>query len=251
MQPKARSWMHVPIKQGEGIPIFYTCGDEHSPHSALILIHEVWGLNDHIKDIAERLCREGFEVIAPDLIEGTELEKVVKPELAEVMFDQHRRPKYQTQIRAMMAPLSSPEFALATTEKLQACFNYLSSKPAVSKIGVIGFCLGGTYAYSMAVSQPGLSAAVAFYGHADYSQKQLAQINCPVLAFYGENDHNLVDKLPELEVKMKRAKRHFTYKIYPDAGHAFFNDTNQLTYNQKAAKDAWRRALAFLRANLQ
>ena len=90
-----------------------------------------------------------------------------------------------------------------------------------------------------------------FYGHADHTDNELAQIKSPILAFYGDQDTALTEKLPALTQMMKKAGVDFTYKIYPGAKHAFFNDTNPITYDQAAAKDAWQLALNFLNKHLR
>jgi carboxymethylenebutenolidase len=242
-----RALMHIPFKD-KGIPIYITCKDNDLP--AVILIHEVWGLNDHIKSIAERLCEEGFMVLAPDLLAHTEMEKVLNPSLQKVIFDEKEKLKHQTEIRAMWTPLKSPDFAKETIVKLQVCFDYLNSQNGSNKVGVLGFCFGGTYSFNLAVSEPALACAVPFYGHFDHSDEELDEIGCPILAFYGERDTNLIDSLPVLEKRMKKAGKDFTHKIYRGCGHAFFNDTNPLTYNKQAAEDSWQKAIKFLNNHL-
>jgi carboxymethylenebutenolidase len=241
------SMMTIPY-QDKGIPVYITCKDEKRP--AIILIHEVWGLNDHIKSIADRLCQAGYMVLVPDLIADTAMEEVLDPSLQKVLFDEKEKLKHQTEIRQMWTPLKSPEFAKETIAKLQTCFDYLLSQDNIGKIGVVGFCFGGTYAFNLAINQPELAAAVPFYGHFDHDDNELSRIMCPVLAFYGEKDMSLVEQLPELDKHMKNAKKEFKYKVYPNCGHAFFNSTNPLTYNEHAAQDSWTHSLKFLKRHL-
>jgi carboxymethylenebutenolidase len=240
--------MHIPFKDS-GIPVYITCKDENRP--AVILIHEVWGLNDHIKSIADRFCGEGYMALAPDLLAGTDMEEVLDPGLQKVIFDKKKRLQHQTEIRRMWTPLKSPEFAKSTVEKLRICFQYLMAHQGVDKVAVVGFCFGGTYSFNLAIAEPELTAAVPFYGHFDHSDEELEMIEAPIMAFYGEKDTNLVDKLPELEQRMKKAGKDFTYKVYPNCGHAFFNDTNDLTYNPQAAEDSWKLTLEFLNKHLR
>ncbi|HUD10187.1 MAG TPA: dienelactone hydrolase family protein [Candidatus Saccharimonadales bacterium] len=244
-----KTMIQVPF-QGKTVSAYYVASEGNDVRPAVILIHEVWGLADHIKSVAERLNGEGFTVLAPDLLSNTELEPLITPELVSDMMDSDKRATRQVEMRAAMAPLSSPAFAEATVEKLQACYEFLHTKPGVGKIGVIGFCFGGTYSFALAAHEPELAAAVPFYGHCHSSVDELAKVKCPILAFYGEQDHNLIDALPELEANMKQAGVNFVDKIYKDTGHAFFNDQNKATYNEVAAKDAWPRAISFLRSHL-
>ena len=240
----------IPYKKGD-IPAYQTCQNDGQPHPALILIHEVWGLTNHVKGIADRLCAEGYEVIAPDLIAGTELESLITPELQKALFIPEERAKRQVEIRAMMAPLGSPTFAATVTEKLEACFEYLKQEPDITKIGAIGFCFGGTYSFGLAAQQPGISASVPFYGHGEQYTKDFGNITCPVLAIYGATDEGVNQHIPEIEAKMKSAGKNFTSKIYPGVGHAFFNETNPVTYNKAIADQAWKLSLEFLNKNLK
>lgn len=242
------------IKVSDGIndeiPAYFA--PSKSPNSpAIILIHEVWGLTEHIKDIARRFAEAGYNVLAPDLLSGTEVASLLTPELIKDISDPKKRAERQVELRAIMAPISSPEFSAETTKKLNICFRFLSHEHTISKIGSVGYCFGGTYTFALAVSQPKLAAAVAYYGHCDCTQDQINKINCPVLAFYGENDSRLIDKLPELQAEMKAGGKDFAYKVYEKTGHAFFNDTNPATYNAKAAKNSWEMTLQFLEINLK
>lgn len=245
MDIEAHAMITIP-NDGAAIPAYLSAKPGQAVRPGLILIHEVWGLTDHIKDVANRLCDQGYEVVAPDLLAGTDAAEVVKPELAKAMFDPEQRAKHQVELRAMMTPFGSPNFATETTAKLKHCFDYLDKKLYITEIGVIGFCFGGTYSFNLAINQPGLDAAVAFYGHADHADQEIAKINCPILAFYGDQDTNLTDKLPQLKSQMEKAGKDFKFKVYPGAKHAFFNNTNSLTYNAAAAQDSWQQTLKFL-----
>ncbi len=220
----------------------------------LIVIHEIWGLTSHIKSVADRFSQEGYLVLAPDLVTETDIEKVSTSELQRDLFspDEAVRSTAQPKLRQLLTPTQSPDFAPKTVNRLKQCFEELYDNPLTQKkVGVIGFCFGGTYSFSIAIEEPRLKAAIPFYGHgAEHSVEKLRKINCPVLAFYGEKDERLMASLPELEEKMHEAGVDFTAQVYTDCGHAFFNDTNPHTYNPKAAADAWSKTLEFLATNL-
>lgn len=221
------------------------------PTGGLIVIHEVWGLVDHTRDVADRFAAEGYLVLAPDLLSGTGMTPELATELQSTLFDPEQRSKAQPKLREVMAPLHAPGFAERTVASLQACFEHLHAVPELGgRVAVTGFCFGGTYSFSLATREPRLRAAVPFYGHADLPLEQLRNIGCPVLAFYGEKDAALVDRLPELERLMDEAGVDFTPVVYPGTGHAFFNDTNAWTYDGVASEDAWQRTLGFLAKNL-
>lgn len=236
------------------VPAGYTdggAGEAAGIRGALIVVHEVWGLVDHTKDVADRFAAEGYLVLAPDLLAEQGPDPELAAELQDKLLDPQTRSQIQPKLREAMAPLRAPGFAEKTLVNMRASFDYLTQIPAVGgRIGVTGFCFGGTYSFSLAVHEPRLRAAVPFYGHTDFSVEQLHGISCPVLAFYGDKDEGLVSKLPELEDSMRDAGVDFTAVVYPGAGHAFFNDTNRRTYREDAAADSWRKTLDFLSANL-
>jgi carboxymethylenebutenolidase len=213
----------------------------------LIVIHEVWGLTDHIKDVADRFGREGYLVIAPNLIHELDIEEHLTPELAKNLFDPEKRNATQPKLRELMAPMQTPEFGRRTAENVKTCFEWLYEEAATNqKVGAIGYCFGGSYSFTLAVQEPKLLAAIPYYGHANFSVEELSNISCPVMAFYGEKDERLVEGLPRLEEDMHEASVDFTVEVYTDAGHAFFNDTNPFAYNEAAANDAWHKTLTFL-----
>jgi carboxymethylenebutenolidase len=233
---------------GKPLPV-YVAEPAGEARGAVIVIHEVWGLTDHIKDICDRVAAEGYVALGPNLFSETNIEEMVSDELAESLFDPERRTAVQPQLRAIMAPIQAPDFAEGATGKLQVCYDYLAEKVG-HNVAVMGFCFGGTYSFQLAMTEPRLKAAVPFYGHAEFGVEQLRHISCPVLAFYGEQDERLVTQLPELKQAMKTAGVDFRPVVYPGCGHAFFNDSNKFAYNAEAAADAWQKTLDFLAANL-
>lgn len=199
---------------------------------AVVVIHENRGLNEHTRDVARRFAAEGFVALAPDLLSragGTG--SMESPD------------KAREAITAL-----APEFALAD---LKAALDYLGQHPRVdaARLGSVGFCWGGARSFLLAVESDKLKAAVVFYGTAP-TPEQIEKVHCPVLGLYGETDERITSKVPEVEAQMKKAGKSYTSMTYVGAGHAFFNDTGQ-NYNAAAAKDAWARSLAFLRANLK
>lgn len=217
----------------------------------IIVIHEVWALNDHTKSVADRFAAEGYVALAPDLLSETDIAEHAA-ELQLDLFNPEKRNEAQPKLRALMAPLQAPGFAEKTLAKLAACFEHLYTKPKVDdKVAINGFCFGGSYSYNMAIKEARLKAAVPFYGHAPMDVDELKQISCPILAFYGEKDEGLINDLPQLKELMEQAGVDYTAQVYPDCGHAFFNDTNPYAYNEAAATDAWQKTLDFLSQHMQ
>lgn len=232
----------------DGTPLnVYEAVPEGEPKGGLIVIEEVWGLTDHIKDIADRYAKEGYYVISPELLSELHIEEHANTLMLD-MFNPEKRNEAQPKVRELMAPINEPGFAEKTVGRLKVVFDYLYAKPEVKQsVSITGFCFGGSYSFALAMVEPRLKAAVPFYGHCDISDPDtLRKIACPIRAFFGEKDERLMAALPALEEAMKEAGVDFEAKAYPDCGHAFFNDTNPYAYNEAAAKDAWQRALEFL-----
>lgn len=215
--------------------------------AAIIVIHEVWGLNDHIKSVADHLASAGYVALAPDLLSIAKVDTSSLQGMQEALFDPEKRNSIQPKLRELMAPIQNPEFGQQTGVRLKACFDYLYALPeARQKVAVTGFCFGGSYSFKLAALEPRLLAAIPYYGHAETDDSVLQQIKCLVLAFYGGEDERLTEQLPDLIKAMDRANVDFSYKVYPSCGHAFFNDTNRFAYNESAAKDSWQRLLSTL-----
>ena len=222
-----------------------------APKGGLVVVHEVWGLVRHTKDVADRFAAEGYVAVAPDLLSGAGGVPDLSGELQEAAFDPQQRSNAQPRLRKHMAPMRSPEYARHAVAALRLCFDHLEGVPGLAgRVAATGFCLGGTYTFSLAVAEPRLRAAVPFYGHAEFKDAELQAISCPVLAFYGAEDSALMEELPGLKRQMQAAGVDFDAVVYPGTGHAFFNDTNKYTYNAGAAADSWERTLAFLDRSL-
>ena len=219
---------------------------------ALIVIHEIWGLVEHTKDVADRFAAEGYLALAPDLLTRVGITAPVGEELLGIMFspDEKVRTEGQPRLREAMSPLRAPEYAGWTVGALTACLDHLAAQPDVGgRLGVTGFCFGGSYSFALAAADSRVRAAVPYYGSPPETA-ELSRISCPVLAFYGDQDANLVDALPGVTTAMAEAGVDFTPVVYENTGHAFFNDTNARTYDAGYAADAWTKTLDFFRAHL-
>jgi carboxymethylenebutenolidase len=175
---------------------------------------------------------------------------MVTPQIQNDLFDPEKRNAIQPKIREAMAPTQQPEYAENTIKILKACVDYLLADEGVNgQVAVLGFCFGGSYSYHLAAHDERIKAAVPFYGQAP-SEEEVTKIMCPILAFIGDQDENLMKSLPKLKEDMQKSGKDFEAVVYPNVGHAFFNDTNARMYNAAAAKDAWDKTLAFLKKNL-
>jgi carboxymethylenebutenolidase len=219
---------------------------------ALIVIQEIWGLVDHIKDVADRYAAEGYLVIAPDILSHGGITPEVGLELIRLRSSasEEERASMQPLMREKMAPVNQPEYGAWAVAALKSVVDYIEAQPDVhGRIGVLGFCFGGSYSFALAAADRRIRGAVPFYG-APPESADLVHLDCPVLALYGEEDERLIDSLPAVTQKMHDAGVQFVSHVYPDAGHAFFNDTNPISYRPEVAADAWARSIEFLRATL-
>jgi len=208
---------------------FLACSDGEAERPGLLVIQEFWGLNDHIKDVTRRLASEGFVALAPDMYDG------------KVTTD-------PTEARQLLTSMDQA----AALQKLHEAVDYLkaNAKVAKEKIGVIGFCMGGFLALNLACHNRNIRVATPFYGRIP-PDSELENLTAPVLYFFGEQDHHLpASDVDRLEQFIKRTGRTGGVVRYPQADHAFFNDTRKEVYREADAKDAWEKALAFLRKYL-
>jgi carboxymethylenebutenolidase len=204
-------------------------------YPAIIVIHENQGLNDHIRDIARRLAKEGFVALAPDYLsrQGGTMKANPKGEgLAKIRE---------------MVPWQT------VAEDAESGFTYLKVLPDVraDKQALIGFCWGGEMTFAAATKIKTLDAAIVFYGRSPSPLDLVKDIRAPVMAHYGEKDEGVNKGIDETVTAMKKYNKVYDYKIYPGAQHAFNNDANPSRYHAEAAKEAWARTLSFLKKNLQ
>ena len=216
------------------------------PRPGVVVIPDVWGLADHTRDVAQRLAREGFAALALDVYRKTGRKSLADPAAA------------MAWIRELSDPL--------VLETVQDGIDALARQPAVAgrEVGLIGFCMGGQYAWLAACRCRGLSAVAPFYGMVRYAAgldpvkkpsaplDAVAELRCPALGLYGEEDAIIPNAdVDELEARLARQRQPFEIVRYPGAGHAFLNDTRPALYRPAAAADAWRRLVAFLRTHLR
>lgn len=202
---------------------------ERSRRAAILVIQEWWGLNDHIKRVADRFAAAGYAALAPDLYHGQTTDE---PDEA----------------RKLAMALAMPR----VVKEMVGAVNYLCGLPNVERIGVVGFCLGGSLALLLAAKTPRVAAVVSFYGGRFPDETDLRQISDPLLLFYGGRDHGI----PPEQIAANRAalERHgivHEIVVYDGAGHAFFNDSRPSAYDAEAAADAWQRTLTFFDRYLQ
>ena len=195
----------------------------------ILVIQEWWGLVPHIKSVCDRFAAEGFSALAPDMYHG---KTASAPDEAGKLF--------------MALNIAQAEKDLAGAAK------YLASHSSTSKLGVVGFCMGGQLALFAGCTQSSIGAVVDFYGVHPNVTPEYTRVSGPVRGLFAEKDAFVTpDTARGVEAAIKKAGKSVEIHIYPGVDHAFFNDENPGAYNKAAAEDAWRRTLAHFRSNLK
>jgi carboxymethylenebutenolidase len=195
---------------------------------AVVMIHEWWGLNDNIKDMANMLAKEGYVVLAVDLY-------------GEVATDPGRAMELSSSVR------NNPEEAVAN---MQGAVNYLGSLENVnsSRIASLGWCFGGGQSLQLALNseEHPLAATVIYYGNLVNDTESLSKIKWPVLGIFGDQDQSIpVDSVMQFEQALNEIGITNEIYIYPGVGHAFANPSGD-NYAPKETADAWKKTLVFL-----
>jgi carboxymethylenebutenolidase len=198
---------------------------------AVLIIHENRGLQPHIQDVTRRMAKEGFLALAPDALTplgGT-------PE------------NDQDKAVSMIGQLDKEK----TIKNFVAAVKYLKTQPnSTGKVGCTGFCWGGGMTNQVAVNCPDLDAAVPYYGMQPTAD-QVPSIKAPIMAHYAGEDARINQGIPAFEEALKKNNKKYQIFMYEGAQHAFNNDSNPERYNEKAAKLAWSRTIAFFKENLK
>lgn len=209
------------LKTPHGATTAHVALPESASSAAVILIQEWWGINDHIRDLCARYAKEGYTAVAPDLYRG----KITKdPEEASRLM-------HELAIEDGMSTIN-------------AALSEVRSKYDAERVGITGYCMGGTFALLAACELHELAASAPFYGDIP-EEKKLAQLTVPTRFIAGARDNWITpEKVNELKEAAHRHKLPVEVVSY-DADHAFFNDTRPEVYNPEAAADAWRRVQDF------
>ena len=203
---------------------------EGGPFPAVVVIQEWWGLNDNIRDIANRIAAEGYVALAPDLYHGN---VTAEPDEAQKLMMALQQDKAVIDMNGAVS-------ALQARDDVQT-----------SRLGVTGFCLGGGLALLLAMKNPAITAAAPFYGVPMGDLSEATNIQGGVLALYaGQDGFVTSDYVAKVQDALVAGGVSHEIHTYPDADHAFFNDT-QGAYKPDDAADAWERLKRFLAARLQ
>jgi carboxymethylenebutenolidase len=263
------------VRYGEGSGYFAKPEKALSGLPGVLVIQEVWGVNDQIEDVTRRIAAAGYAALAPDLLaQGGKRPPAVTKErvAAAVAFASAQPPGTMFDPTARAAVLAKlPEdqarefsetygqlFSFAGPGKIDALvpplklgYRYLrDQRPETTgaKVGCVGFCMGGGLSALLACEEEDLGGAAVFYGNAPAPEKA-ARIRCPVIAFYGAKDQRVNASIPGFEASMRAAGASFEHHVYEGAAHSFFNDDGH-SYDVAAVRDSFARLLGFFARTL-
>jgi carboxymethylenebutenolidase len=234
--PRHGEWVDLKLPDGGKLVTWVVYPETKARAGAVIVIHEIFGLTDWARGVADQLAKEGFIALAPDLLSG----KGPNGGGTESLGDDVTKV-----IRTL-----TPETVSA---RLDAVRDYALKIPAANgKVGAIGFCWGGTTSFEYAVHQPKLDAAVVYYGTSPESAADYAKIGAPVLGLYGGDDARVGATIPRAEAEMKKLGKRYTVRVYDGAGHGFLRQqTGRDGANLRASEKAWPETIAFFRERLR
>ena len=229
----------VPVADGS-IPAYRAMPDTGGPFPTVLVVQEVFGVHEHIKDICRRLAKLGYFAIAPEL------------------YARQGNPATISDIKELVAKIVSkvPDAQVMSDLDASAAYAKSTGKADTAKLAVTGFCWGGRITWLYAAHNPGLKAAVAWYGPIDRPRTELqpkypidlaAALKCPVLGLYGAADQSIpVASVEKMGAECKTAGKTCELKVYPDTPHGF-NADYRPSYRPEAAKDGWARMQAWFK----
>ena len=195
----------------------------------VIMIHEWWGLNENIKEMAKKLASQGYKVLAVDLYNG------------EVATEAKKAQELSSRVR------ENPDEAI---NNMKAAIAYLKEKQ-VKNIASLGWCFGGQQSLQITLNDQNIDATIIYYGSLVTDQEQLKKINHPILGVFGAEDTSIpVETVHQFEKALNELNIQNDIVIYDGVGHAFANPSGT-NYAQKETEDAWKKTLEFLENNLK
>jgi carboxymethylenebutenolidase len=243
------------------------------PLPAVLVLQEIWGVDEHIRDVVERFASAGYAAFAPDLlaVNGKRPEPLADKRISAyksfmdslppgVWHDEAARKeamsklpqKESEEIGETAGQVFGGMSRMADyVEQVVESARYMRNDCAASKgreVGSVGYCLGGGLSAQLAGSDPELAGAVIYYGSAPKTEV-IEKIACPVIGFYGGLDARITNQVPEFAEAMKSMGKRYEPHVYEGAPHAFFNDTRR-SYSASAARDSFARTLEFFREHL-
>ena len=232
--PRHGEWVRYDAGDGDMVEAWVVYPERADAAPVVVVIHEIGGLTDWIRAVADQLAAEGYIAVAPDMLSG------------KGPGGGATRSFEQQAIGPAIRDLDRGDI----NRRLRAAGEYGMALPAAAKkVGVVGYCWGGTSSWMLAIDWPQLDAAVVYYGSSP--EGGYDRIQAPVLGLYGGSDQRVNATIPAAEEAMGVLGKPFEYAIYDGAGHGFLRaQPGQDGANMRATEQAWPRTVAFFREHL-
>ena len=234
--PRHGEWVDLKLADGTKLLTWVVYPESRAKAGVVLVIHEIYGLTDWVRGVADQLAEDGFIALAPDLLSGLGSNGGGTEALGADVTKT---------IRTL-----TPEQVAA---RLDVVRDYALKLPAANgKSASVGYCWGGSMSFAYAAAQPKLDGAVVYYGSSPADPAAYAKIAPPVLGLYGADDARVNATIPTAEAEMKKLGKPFTANVYEGAGHGFLRQqAGRDGANRKAAEKAWAATLTFLRERLK
>jgi carboxymethylenebutenolidase len=229
----------IPVADGS-IPAYRAMPAQGGPFPTVLVVQEVWGVHEHIKDLCRRLAKAGYYAIAPELYAR--------------QGDPSKISDTQEIVKTIVSKV--PDAQVMSDFDAATAYAKSTGKADTARLAITGFCWGGRIVWLYAAHNPGLKAAVAWYGSIDRPRTELqpkypidlaADLKAPVLGLYGAADQGIpVESVERMQEACKKAGKTCEMKVYPDTPHGF-NADYRPSYRAEAAKDGWSRMLAWFK----
>jgi carboxymethylenebutenolidase len=228
--PRHGEWVMIPAGGADSVRSWVVYPERSTRAPVVLVVHEIFGMSNWIRSVADQLAADGFIAIAPDLLTGLHVPE--GPEGAN-----------PDSARAVIGTLKAPD----VQRRLDAAARYGMALPAaLPRYGIVGFCWGGGISFSHAVHAPNLGASVVYYGTSPDSLA-LDSVRAPVLGLYGEMDARVNSTIPRARAVLGADGRTYEPVILPGAGHGFLRaQEGQNGANLAATRVAWPRTVAWL-----
>jgi carboxymethylenebutenolidase len=228
--PRRKEWVSVK-SDGRTVNAFLAYPEVKVKATSIVVIHELMGLTDWVRSLADQLAEAGYIAIAPDLLSGLGPKGGGTADFAD-----------RSAIGQAIAALNPEQIAA----DLNSVADYVSKLPAANgNVAVAGFCYGGSQAFRFATVRPNLVAAFVFYGSGPDKKEDVARINAPVYGFYGAADERVNATIPRTQAMMRGIGKKFDPVVYEGAGHGFMrageDPANLNEANKWARNEAWER----------
>ena len=232
--PRHGEWVTYDAGGGDMVRAWITYPERDDPAPVVVVIHEIFGLTDWIRSVADQLAAEGFIAVAPDLLSGTG----PSGGGSESMDRQ-----------ASVAAIRTLD-PIDVNRRLRAMAAYATVLPSAGdQVGAVGYCWGGSTSFGFAVDYADLDAAVVYYGTSP--EGGFDQIQAPVLGLYGGNDNRVNSTISRAEQAMSSGGQNFNAHIFEGAGHGFLRaQSGQEGANMSATEQAWPLTVDFFKAQL-